>query len=279
MASRLLPLSARPLDVVVFGATGDTGSAACRLLYHHSSKVNVEKWAPAARDVSKLERSVLSPLMKAAGCGPRWTGAPLQADSNDLASLVAMCNQTRVVVACAGPYSKYGEKVIAACILSGCHYVDVTGEVDWVNAMQKRYNKAATQRGVSMVSFCGYDSVPMDLSAWLIADALSAGPKHNDDHATLVETFVSSAQKGGGGIPTGTINTVLTMVNQMRYKYSFGMLGTAPPTRVKVAAGAMYNDLETGNNHQNDAILSKRVKGTRPSSTLFLVNLRRTLLG
>lgn len=69
------------------------------------------------------------------------------------------------------------------------------------------------------------------------------------------------------------------MVNQMRYKYSFGMLGTAPPTRVKVAAGAMYNDLETGNNHQNDAILSKRVKGTRPSSTLFLVNLRRTLLG
>ena len=30
-----------------------------------------------------------------------------------------------------------------ACILSGCHYVDVTGEIDWVNAMRKRYNTAA----------------------------------------------------------------------------------------------------------------------------------------
>ena len=71
--------------------------------------------------------------------------------------------------------SRYGEKVIAACVLSGCHYVDVTGEVDWVNDMRKRYHDAARAQGVSIVSFCGYDSVPMDLSAWLIADKLRAG--------------------------------------------------------------------------------------------------------
>jgi short subunit dehydrogenase-like uncharacterized protein len=252
-------LSSRPLDVVVFGATGDTGSAACRLLYHHSDRVNIQKWAPACRNIKKLQEKVLEPLLKATNGGPRWACSPIQADSNDLRSLVTMCNQTRVVLACAGPYAKYGEKVIAACILSGCHYVDVTGEVDWVNAMKKRYNKAATTRGVSIVSFCGYDSVPMDLSAWLIADALSTG-ENKGDHATLVETFVSSSQKGGGGIPTGTINTVLTMVNKMRYKYSCGLLGTAPLKHVKVAAGSIYNELEVGNNHEDDVILTKRVK-------------------
>ena len=257
--SRML-LSARPLDCVVFGATGDTGSAACRLLYHHSTRVNINKWAPAARNLTKLQTNVLDPLVAAAAAmatTPNHWSTPIAADSNSLPSLIAMCNQTRVVVACAGPYSKYGEKVMAACIISGCHYVDVTGEVDWVNAMKKRYNKAATQRGVSLVSFCGYDSVPMDLSAWLIADALRT---KGADHATLIETFVSSQQIGGGGIPTGTIHTVLTMVNQMRYKYSFGLLGTAPPKRVKVAAGSVYNQLEVGNNHENDVLLSKHVK-------------------
>ena len=192
----------RPLDVVVFGATGDTGSAAVRLLSHYAeSKFRVQRWAPAARNTTKLQSNVLDPLshnlVRLAPPGgddgaattlpsPCWQ-SPLQADSDDLDSLVRMCEQTKVVVACAGPYSQYGEKVIAACILAGCHYVDVTGEVDWVNAMRKRYNNAAKSAGVSVVSFCGYDSVPSDLSAWLVADALRTS---RDGDVVLVEAML-----------------------------------------------------------------------------------------
>ena len=265
-------LISRPLDVVVFGATGDTGSAAVRLLYHHATKVHLLKWAPACRNLSKLHRNVLDPLLASAPTGTQWTGNPIQADSNDLQSLVRMCNQTRVVVACAGPYSQYGEKVVAACILSGCHYVDVTGETDWVQAMKKRYNKAATTKGVSIVSFCGYDSVPMDLSAWLIADALNESHTQQGgggDHATLIETFATSSQKGGGGIPTGTINTVLTKVNQLRYKFSLGLLGTAPPPHPRVLPGSTCNGLPTGNNNDEDVLLTKQVKALTKKDLQF----------
>jgi short subunit dehydrogenase-like uncharacterized protein len=240
----------RPLDVIIFGATGDTGSAACRLLYHHSSKYHIQKWAPAARNLTKLQRQVLQPILSASPSGGAQWNTPIQADSNDLPSLINMCRQTKVVVACAGPYSKYGEKVIAACIISGTHYVDVTGEVDWVNAMKKRYNNEAQSKGVSIVSFCGYDSIPMDMSAWLIANTF----KERKDSAVLIETFATSATKGGGGVPTGTINTVLTMVNQIRYKFSFGLLGTAPPVHEKV--NQISNQLQVG----GIPLLTKRVQ-------------------
>jgi len=239
----------RPLDVVIFGATGDTGSAACRLLYHHATKLHVNTWAPAARNLDKLQKNVLQPLLEAASGEPTWS-TPIQADSNDLESLVQMASQAKVVVACAGPYAQYGEKVMAACILAGTHYVDVTGEVDWVNIMSKRYNNAAKERGVSIVSFCGYDSVPMDLSAYLAADAL----RKSGDSASIIETFATSHTKGGGGVPTGTINTVLRMVNNIRYKFSFGLLGTAPSKIVRV--GPEHNGLVTG----GTPLLTPRVK-------------------
>jgi short subunit dehydrogenase-like uncharacterized protein len=243
-------MQSRPLDVVVFGATGDTGSAAVRLLYHQAATVGVDKWAPAARNLQKLESEVLQPLMEAtAGGSERWAET-IQADVADLNSLVQMCLKTKVVIACAGPYENYGENVIVACIKGGCHYVDVTGEVDWVNLMRKRYNNAARAQKVSIVSFCGYDSVPMDMSAWLLADAL----RKSGDEAKVVELFAATENKGGGGVPTGTINTVLTMVNKVKHKVSFGLLGTAPRPREQV--GDVHKGLEVG----GDALLSPEVK-------------------
>ena len=114
----------RPLDAVIFGATGDTGSAAVRLLYHQAASVGVETWAPAARNLQKLQADVLDPLRAAAEGGERWTEL-IQADVDDLESLIKMCEKTKVVIACAGPYEHYGEAVIAACIRGGSHYVDV----------------------------------------------------------------------------------------------------------------------------------------------------------
>jgi len=50
------------------------------------------------------------------------------ADVEDESSLQEMASQARVVVNCAGPYRFYGEPVVRACIASGAHYVDVSGE-------------------------------------------------------------------------------------------------------------------------------------------------------
>lgn len=214
----------RKYDVVVYGATGDTGSACVRLLYHFADKFNVKKWTMCCRNLQKLENTVLGPLQLASPTGFKWTGEPIQAESDNLQSLVSMCKQTRVVIACAGPYACYGEKVIAACIKGKTNYVDVTGETDWVDDMRRFYGQAASDAGVSIVSFGGYDSVPSDISTWMLGDALRA----QNDPPSVVETYVTTEAAGGGAMPTGTIKTVLRMANKFRYRYSFGLLGEAP---------------------------------------------------
>jgi short subunit dehydrogenase-like uncharacterized protein len=239
----------RVYDAIVYSATGDTGSAAVRLLYHYAHNFNIKSWTMSARDIDKLETNVLSALRGEGGV--KWTGDPIKADSTDWESLLALCKQTKVVVACAGPYAKYGESIIAACIQTGTHYVDITGETAWVNQMQRRYNKAAKEAGVSVVSFCGYDSIPSDMSAFLLANGIRA----EGDKADIVETYVASKSAGGGAIPTGTTKTVLSMVNKVRYKYSFGLLGEAPePKNTAVPA------MEDAGTRSNDGFLTDQVK-------------------
>jgi short subunit dehydrogenase-like uncharacterized protein len=51
----------------------------------------------------------------------------LYADSNDQASIDSVVSQTKVVIACNGPYAKLGTPVVDACVRLGTHYVDITG--------------------------------------------------------------------------------------------------------------------------------------------------------
>ncbi len=62
-------------------------------------------------------------------CGPRGRQDTeiLIGDVGDAASLAAIARRTKVVIAMAGPYAKFGEPVVAACIAEGTHYVDITG--------------------------------------------------------------------------------------------------------------------------------------------------------
>ena len=50
------------------------------------------------------------------------------ADVEDESSLREMASQARVVVNCVGPYRFYGETIVHACIASGAHHLDVSGE-------------------------------------------------------------------------------------------------------------------------------------------------------
>jgi len=223
-------MAPRELDVVVFGATGDTGLVGSCYLYFNARKLGVSSWAPAARNLNKLEEVLLSKLR---GSEPGADGlAPkeaIKADSGDYESLLAMCKRARCVIACAGPFSEFGEGVVRACVEAGTHYVDITGEVPWVERMQQKYGEEAEKRGVCIVNFGGYDSVPPDLSTFLAAKALEA----EGETLGRFEAFVGGM---GGAIPSGTVNTVLRGVEQSKSAalntVTFGLLGE--PARAAV---------------------------------------------
>ena len=74
-----------------------------------------------------------------------------------------MAKQARIVLNCSGPYRFYGEPVVKACIAEQTHYVDVSGQPQFMEEMQLKYSEKARQQGVYVISGCGIDNVPSDL--------------------------------------------------------------------------------------------------------------------
>ena len=175
----------RTYDVVLFGASGFTGRQTVAYFTRHAPPGL--RWAIAGRDRSKLE---------ALGAGVDV----LVADSADQSSIDSMVGATRVLLTTAGPFAKYGTPVVDACVRLGTDYVDITGETFWVQELVTRYHDLATANGVRIVPCCGFDSVPSDLAAFLLASHC---------RASEVRAYF---QIGGGGLNGGTIASVSNMV-------------------------------------------------------------------
>ena len=76
-------------------------------------------------------------------------GVPLiVADVNDSASMNAMCARARVLINCVGPFFKWGEPVVRACVRNKCDYVDITGEPVFIDHTALHYHNAARENGV-----------------------------------------------------------------------------------------------------------------------------------
>jgi len=150
----------RDLDVVVFGATGVTGRRVAAYLAERAPETGA-RWAAAGRDEARVRR-----VLEADG-----VSAPevLVADVSDPVSLAAMAARARVVLNLVGPYTAYGRPVIDACVGSGAHYVDLTGEIPFVREVIEQVHGRAAAAGVKVVQACGFESLPPDLAVVLAA--------------------------------------------------------------------------------------------------------------
>ncbi|NVO06125.1 MAG: saccharopine dehydrogenase NADP-binding domain-containing protein [Rhodoferax sp.] len=143
----------KEFDVVVFGATGFTGSLVAEYL-HSSYGTNAEvRWAMVGRSASKLAE-VRDRI-----------GAPkslqlLFADAADAAALEAIARRARVIITTVGPYQWVGEPLLAACARCGTDYVDLCGEPGWMAQMIAKYQTVAQASGARIVFSCGFDSIP-----------------------------------------------------------------------------------------------------------------------
>lgn len=188
--------------ISVFGCTGNAGRVCGLFAIKFAGENGVV--ALAGRNEAKLTALRASVLSELGLPGDGSKGGPvvdiLVADAADPSSMLAMAKASQVVLACAGPYGRYGESAVSACIDGGAHYVDITGETPWVAKMMNKYGKAAEAAKVSLLSFAGYDCIPAELALQLCARAL--GPE------ALGELDMVFSSKGGG-FPKGTLNTIL----------------------------------------------------------------------
>jgi len=187
-------MAEREHDVVVFGATGFTGALTAEYL---SGVSGAGHWAIAGRSRDKLER--LRERLSA--------DVPMVvADVNDPASLRAMAESTGVVITTVGPYINYGEPLVAACAAAGTHYVDLTGEPEFVDLMWLRHHEQAQRTGAKLVHSCGFDSIPYDLGALYSVSALPEGVP------IKLEGFV----RVGGTVSGGTLHSAVHVMARLR---------------------------------------------------------------
>ena len=159
-------LEDRPLDVVLFGATGFTGKLVAEYLAAHAGESGV-RWAIAGRSEPKLEavRQELAKKDEALAVLPIRV-----ADSHDVATLDALVPQARVVCTTVGPYAKHGLELARACARHGTSYCDLTGEPNFVRAVIDQCHEQARETRARLVSCAGYDSIPSDLGAHMAWD-------------------------------------------------------------------------------------------------------------
>ncbi|KAJ0178009.1 hypothetical protein K1T71_006882 [Dendrolimus kikuchii] len=149
------------LDIVIFGATGFTGKAAVIELVKLIKKYPGMTWGVAGRSEKKLQDMMAEVSNKT---GEDLSGIDvILADIKDEQSLKDMCNQAKVIANCCGPYRLYGEPVVKVAIECQTHYVDVSGEPQFIETMQLKYHKQAEEAGVYIISACGLDSIPNDM--------------------------------------------------------------------------------------------------------------------
>jgi short subunit dehydrogenase-like uncharacterized protein len=125
---QVLKMFPRPLDLVVFGATGFTGAEVAVAL----AKVVIPgiTWGIAGRSRDKLKAL-------AARCKAEGLVRPpiLVADLDDIDAMLALARSARLVLNCTGPYRFFGDTVVKACVASETHYMDLCGA--WGVSRQK----------------------------------------------------------------------------------------------------------------------------------------------
>ncbi|MEZ0230850.1 MAG: trans-acting enoyl reductase family protein, partial [Planctomycetota bacterium] len=188
-------MSDRELAIVVFGATGFTGRLAARYLADHAPKGL--RWGIAGRDRGKLD--ALAATLGAA--------APekIVADSGDGPAIAAMVRRARVVVSTAGPFARWSDPVVAACVEARTHYCDITGETPWVRRLVDRHHARAAVDGTRIVPCCGFDSIPSDIGTWLVVSSLRR--ELGQGTRRVRASFVV----GGGGLNGGTAASALSL--------------------------------------------------------------------
>lgn len=214
----------RPIDIMLWGATGFTGQMATAYMAGHAAAFvsmtpgDIPKglrFGLAGRNREKLEN-----VKREMGCAE---DVPIYvADAADAAAVDEVVKQARVLCSLAGPFVLYGSNVVSACARFGTHYVDITGEVAWVRDMVEKYEEIAKVTKACIVPMCGFDSIPSDLGTLFavqeLRHAAAAGSGGGDDVVLPADTpvrKVSCLQKmSGGGMSGGSLASGIAMEQQ-----------------------------------------------------------------
>lgn len=214
----------RQYEAVVFGATGYTGRLTAE--YIAANLPTDFKWAIAGRSAGKLK--ALADDLQA--LNPDRVQPNIEVSQLEKSDLLRLAHTTKVLITTVGPYHKYGTAVVEACVETGTHYLDVTGEVPWVHDIIKQYHDPAKKNGAIVIPQNGIESAPTDLMCWALVShirrTLSVGTGE----------IIYSIHDLNATASGGTLSTVLTLLDSyslsaLRESFSRWALSAVKPPK------------------------------------------------
>ena len=175
-------------DILIYGCYGYTGKLICELLKDSRYQIIL-----AGRDAEKVAAMAAS---------YQWEGRSFTLDDEE--TLCSTLSEVKMTIHCAGPFQHTAQPMLAACIKTGTHYTDITGELN-VFEYAAQLNSKAALSGVMILPGTGFDVVPSDcLSNWLYnkmpdADSLTLAlysPDGKLSHGTA-RTVIENIGEGG----------------------------------------------------------------------------------
>lgn len=162
---------------------------------------------------------------------------------DDPAALDAVLEGVAVVVHCAGPFSRTSAPMAEACLRTGTHYLDITGEIAVFEALAA-LDARARAAGVMLLPGVGFDVVPTDCVAAMLKAKLP--------DANWLDLAFKSV---GAAMSHGTASTMIESLGESSYVRRDGKI---VPARVgkdevkadfgrgpEVASGIPWGDVST----------------------------------
>jgi len=210
---------------MIYGATGYTGRLLARLARDKGMSPII-----AGRSEAKLKSLA------------NQYGAEFRAfDLSDRQALDEALGEVDVVLHAAGPFSATSKPMVDACLRTGTHYLDITGEISVFEACARR-DDAAKEAGVMVMPGVGFDVVP--------SDCLAAHMKRRMPDAVDLVLGIS----GSGSASRGTAKTMIESIGagtRVRRDGKIVSLGSAPQREMnfgngdKPCVGVGWGDVST----------------------------------
>ena len=144
--------------IAVLGATGFTGGLLVRALDRRGVPI-----VAAGRDLARVQEAVV---------GIGTIDGVRRVDVTESHTVEDLAADVDVLATTVGPFVKLGQVPYEAALLSGCHYLDSTGEQPFVRWAYE--HPKAGETSSTLIPACGFDSVPGDLLSAVAADTVEA---------------------------------------------------------------------------------------------------------
>jgi short subunit dehydrogenase-like uncharacterized protein len=209
---------------MIYGATGYTGT----LIAEEACRLGLRP-VLAGRSEAKVRA-----LAERLAC--EWRVAGL----DDPAALRAALGGMAAVVHAAGPFIDTSGPMVAACLATGTHYLDITGEIPVFEAAYAQ-DAAARERQIVLLPGVGFDVVPTDCLAKHLADRMPDACSLDIAIAAVGQASAGTAKSAWRGLLRG--NLVRREGRLTAYPLGLGVLKVPFPDQARWVMPIPWGDL------------------------------------